>query len=100
MKKYDLADSRAINGSGKEGGLAKWHYINWDWETMTEKERQAYANLMSVKHAPLQLADVPNLIKMCSKKRCNRTLSSVNDSAIRLGIMEGEYHSHKQCQRR
>ena len=54
-----------------------------------------YANYMDVKFEPLQLVDVPALIKACTDKWYNQTLSKVNDSVIRLGIMQGEYHWHK-----
>ena len=54
-----------------------------------------YAIYMDVKFEPLQLVDVPALVEACTDKWYNQTLSKVNDSVIRLGIMQGEYHWHK-----
>ncbi len=54
-----------------------------------------YAIHMDVKFEPLQLIDVPALVEACTDRWYNQTLSKVNDSVIRLGIMQGEYHWHK-----
>ena len=54
-----------------------------------------YAIHMDVKFEPLQLVDVPALVEACTDRWYNQTLSKVNDSVIRLGIMQGEYHWHK-----
>ena len=60
-----------------------------------ETTMKHYANYMDIKFEPLQLVDVPALIEACTDKWYNQTLSKVNDSVIRLGIMQGEYHWHK-----
>lgn len=62
---------------------------------MSETTMKHYANYMDIKFEPLQLVDVPALIEACTDKWYNQTLSKVNDSVIRLGIMQGEYHWHK-----
>ncbi len=62
---------------------------------MAKTTMKHYANYMDIKFEPLQLVDVPALIKACTDKWYNQTLSKVNDSVIRLGIMQGEYHWHK-----
>lgn len=54
-----------------------------------------YANYMNVKYSPLEVVDVPDLIDACTDKWYNQTLSQVNKSVVRLGIMEGKYHWHK-----
>ncbi len=54
-----------------------------------------YAIHMDIKFEPLQLIDVPALVEACTDRWYNQTLSKVNDSVIRLGIMQGEYHWHK-----
>ncbi|HCT30290.1 MAG TPA: cupin domain-containing protein [Bacteroidales bacterium] len=43
----------------------------------------------------LQLVDVPQMVKDCKDKWFNQTLTKVNDSVVRIGIVEGEYHWHK-----
>lgn len=62
---------------------------------VSETTMKHYANYMDIKFQPLQLVDVPALIEACTDKWYNQTLSKVNDSVIRLGIMQGEYHWHK-----
>ena len=38
---------------------------------------------------------MPGLIAACKDRWYNQTLCKVNDSVIRLGVMQGEYHWHK-----
>ena len=54
-----------------------------------------YANYMNVRYDPLELVNVPALVEACTDQWYNQTLSKVNDSVVRLGIMQGEYHWHK-----
>jgi mannose-6-phosphate isomerase-like protein (cupin superfamily) len=39
--------------------------------------------------------DVPALVRACQDRWYNQTLCQVNDSVVRLGVMQGEYHWHK-----
>ncbi len=41
-----------------------------------------------------EVIDIPSIVEACSEKWYNTTLSSVNDSLVRLGIFEGEFHWH------
>jgi mannose-6-phosphate isomerase-like protein (cupin superfamily) len=41
------------------------------------------------------LIDVQTLAEGCEYKWFNQTLCKVNDSVVRVGIIEGEYHWHK-----
>ena len=54
-----------------------------------------YVNHMNILHKPLELIDIPSLVKACKDKWYNQTLCQVNDSVVRLGILQGEYHWHK-----
>ena len=54
-----------------------------------------YVNHMDIKYPALTTVDVPDLVTRCRDKWYNQTLSLVNDSVVRLGIMQGEYHWHK-----
>lgn len=54
-----------------------------------------YVNHMNILHDALQTIDVPSLVSGCTDKWYNQTLCRVNDSVVRLGILEGEYHWHK-----
>jgi mannose-6-phosphate isomerase-like protein (cupin superfamily) len=54
-----------------------------------------YVTRLDVKFDHLQRMDIPQLVKECTDKWFNQTLTRVNDSVVRLGIVEGEYHWHK-----
>ena len=57
--------------------------------------RNQYVQKMDVKYANLELIDVPAIDAENKEKWFNQTLTTVNDSAVRLGIVQGEYHWHK-----
>ena len=59
-----------------------------------EKEYN-YVTKLDVKFEHLQLIDVNKMVKENPHKWYNETLTKVNDSVVRLGIVEGEYHWHK-----
>jgi len=50
---------------------------------------------MNILHNPLELIDIPSLAGACKDRWYNQTLCQVNDSVVRLGIVQGEYHWHK-----
>jgi hypothetical protein len=54
-----------------------------------------YVVHLDVKFEPLELIDVSSLVKACTEQWYNQTLCKVNDSVVRLGVMQGEYHWHK-----
>ena len=54
-----------------------------------------YVTRLDVKFGPLQLMDVQKMADECTDKWFNQTLTRVNDSVVRVGIVEGEYHWHK-----
>ena len=54
-----------------------------------------YATHLDVKFPPLQVVDVPALVMQNTHPWYNQTLCKVNDSVIRLGVLQGEYHWHK-----
>src|SRR3981081_400972 len=54
-----------------------------------------YVTKLDVKFEHVQKIDVPRIVKECSDKWFNQTLTQVNGSVVRLGIVEGEYHWHK-----
>jgi mannose-6-phosphate isomerase-like protein (cupin superfamily) len=43
----------------------------------------------------LELIDVPSIVAACKEKWQNYTLTEVNNSVVRIGIVEGEFHWHK-----
>jgi hypothetical protein len=54
-----------------------------------------YATHLNVAFGPLEVVDVPALVSPCVDRWYNQTLCRVNDSVVRLGVMQGEYHWHK-----
>ena len=54
-----------------------------------------YSIHLDVKFEPLTVIDVPKLVQETKERWFNQTLTRVNDSVVRLGILEGEFHWHK-----
>ncbi len=54
-----------------------------------------YNQCMNIKYDHQTLIDVPTIIRECTDQWYNQTLTKVNDSVVRMGIVEGEYHWHK-----
>jgi mannose-6-phosphate isomerase-like protein (cupin superfamily) len=53
-----------------------------------------YVTHLNVLYPPLEVVDVPALVAACKDRWYNQTLCRVNDSVVRLGVMQGEYHWH------
>lgn len=54
-----------------------------------------YVTKLDIKFNHLELIDVIKMENECKDKWFNQTLTKVNGSVVRLGIVEGEYHWHK-----
>ena len=54
-----------------------------------------YVTHLNVICGPLERIDVQTLVDHCTDQWYNQTLCRVNDSVVRLGIVQGEYHWHK-----
>jgi mannose-6-phosphate isomerase-like protein (cupin superfamily) len=54
-----------------------------------------YETRLDIRFKQLELVDVPAMVAVCTHKWYNETLCKVNDSVVRLGVMQGEYHWHK-----
>ena len=54
-----------------------------------------YVTRLDIKFDHLQKIDIPEMVRECTDKWFNQTLTKVNDSVVRVGIVEGEYHWHK-----
>ncbi len=59
------------------------------------EEKKEYNINMDVKYGHLEIVDVPEIVRNCSEKWFNQTLTKVNESVVRIGILEGEFHWHK-----
>jgi mannose-6-phosphate isomerase-like protein (cupin superfamily) len=54
-----------------------------------------YETRLNILQGSLEVIDVKALTDACEYKWFNQTLCKVNDSVIRMGVIEGEYHWHK-----
>ena len=54
-----------------------------------------YNQRMDIKYAHQELIDVDEIVNTCTHKWFNQTLTKVNNSVVRIGVVEGEYHWHK-----
>jgi mannose-6-phosphate isomerase-like protein (cupin superfamily) len=54
-----------------------------------------YETRTNVLFAPLEVIDEKALADACNFAWYNQTLCQVNDSVVRLGVVQGEYHWHK-----
>jgi len=61
----------------------------------TDPQSYPYATFLNLHYSPLERVDVPALVAACRDRWYNKTLCQVNDSVVRLGVMQGEYHWHK-----
>ena len=59
-----------------------------------EKE-YPYVTKLDIRFDHLELIDVNKVVSEVRDKWYNETLTKVNDSVVRIGIVEGEYHWHK-----
>ena len=62
---------------------------------MAETKEYPYETRLNILYRPLELIDERALSDNCTYKWYNQTLCQVNDSVVRLGVIQGEYHWHK-----
>lgn len=58
-------------------------------------EKYNYVTKLDIKFRHFETIDIPEIVKQCKDKWFNQTLTKLNDSVVRIGIVEGEYHWHK-----
>jgi len=58
-------------------------------------ESYPYETHLDIRYAPLERIDIPALAAATTHPWWNQTLCRVNDSVVRLGVVQGEYHWHK-----
>lgn len=54
-----------------------------------------YATHLDVMFGPLEKIELDPIVAAVTDQWYNQTLTRVNDSVVRLGVMEGGYHWHK-----
>lgn len=57
--------------------------------------KYTYVTKLDIEFDHLQKIDINQIVSACTDKWFNQTLTKVNDSVVRLGIVEGEYHWHR-----
>lgn len=64
---------------------------------MTKPDPADYPYVTRLDHRfnPLEVMDIPSVVDAVKDKWFNQTLCQVNESVVRLGVIEGEYHWHK-----
>jgi mannose-6-phosphate isomerase-like protein (cupin superfamily) len=62
---------------------------------MSSPAEFSYVTLLDILHQPLELIDEKAIADACPHRWYNQTLCQVNDSVVRLGVVQGEYHWHK-----
>ncbi len=50
---------------------------------------------LDILHGHQELISIPKIVAEITEKWSNRTLTKVNDSVVRLAVIEGEFHWHK-----
>ena len=63
--------------------------------TKTPVEEFPYKTYLNILHGPLHVIDVQKLADACTDKWYNQTLCKVNDSVVRMAVVQGEYHWHE-----
>jgi mannose-6-phosphate isomerase-like protein (cupin superfamily) len=62
---------------------------------MSDPAAYSYDTRLDIYYAPLEVVDVQQLVEASTHPWYNQTLCRVNDSVVRLGVVQGEYHWHK-----
>lgn len=60
-----------------------------------DEKTYPYLTRMDILHGPLEVVDVQSIVETCTHPWFNQTLCQVNESVVRLGIVQGEYHWHQ-----
>jgi len=58
-------------------------------------DKYDYDQRMDIKYGHLEVVDIPQIVADCRVPWFNQTLTRVNGSVARIGIVEGDYHWHK-----
>lgn len=62
---------------------------------MSDAAAYPYETHLDIRFRPLETIDVQALADSVTHPWWNQTLTKVNDSVVRLGVVRGEYHWHK-----
>ena len=59
------------------------------------QEPYPYVTRLDVRYPPLEIIDVAEVVSAVTVPWFNQTLCKVNESVVRVGVIQGEYHWHK-----
>jgi mannose-6-phosphate isomerase-like protein (cupin superfamily) len=62
---------------------------------VADERTYPYVTRVDVLHGPLEVVDINALAEASTHQWYNQTLVRANDSVVRLGVIQGEYHWHK-----
>ncbi len=62
---------------------------------MDEAKTFPYETRLNIYYQPLEVIDEQSLSEASQYRWYNQTLCRVNDSVVRLGVIQGDYHWHK-----
>jgi mannose-6-phosphate isomerase-like protein (cupin superfamily) len=62
---------------------------------MATSQSFPYETHLDIKYQQMELIDLPALISTVKHPWFNQSLCLVNDSVVRIGVLQGEYHWHK-----
>ena len=62
---------------------------------MTSPDDYPYETRLNIQFGALETIHEKVIADACTHKWFNQTLCKVNDSVVRMGVFEGEYHWHK-----
>ncbi len=54
-----------------------------------------YNQSMEVRYAHGETVDIKEIVDSCGDQWFNQTLTEVNSSLVRIGVIQGEFHWHK-----
>jgi mannose-6-phosphate isomerase-like protein (cupin superfamily) len=58
-------------------------------------QQYPYKTHLDIKFKHFETVDINKIVEACTDTWFNQSLTTVNDSVIRIGIVKGEYHWHK-----
>ena len=62
---------------------------------MSDPATYPYVTRLNIQFQPLEVIDEKAIADSCTHKWFNQTLCQVNESVVRMAVIQGEYHWHK-----
>jgi len=62
---------------------------------MSEVQNYPYVTKLDIYYKPLERVEEKKIADACTHQWFNQSLCEVNESVVRLGVVQGDYHWHK-----